>query len=243
MDDWVLSSVIKATATRYDAPVALRAQLRATLAAIPAARKPVLHKAPFALWTWLAGSNGVGAGASFAFGVVLAFGLVAALGVASGGGMGGLSLPGVQTAFSGAVRTDELVASHVRSLMATHLMDVISTDQHTVKPWFNGKVDFSPPVTDFAAQGYPLIGGRLDYLDGHPVAALVYRFRAHPINVFVWPENGRDERKIAASEQGYDVIQWRHDGMRFAAVSDINPDELRAFADILEQPPRAMMNP
>jgi anti-sigma factor RsiW len=71
----------------------------------------------------------------------------------------------------------------------------------------------------------------------------VYRFRAHPINVFVWPENGRDERKIAASEQGYDVIQWRHDGMRFAAVSDINPDELRAFADILEQPPRAMMNP
>jgi anti-sigma factor RsiW len=231
MDDWVLSSVIKATATRYDAPAALRARLLGALDAIPAAPKPARRKAPLALWNWLVGIGGVGVGASFAFGVVLAFGVVATLGVSSGNGMAGLSLPGIHSQIS--VRTDEIVSSHVRSLMATHLMDVISTDQHTVKPWFNGKVDFSPPVNDLAAKGYPLIGGRLDYLDGHPVAALVYQSHAHPINLFVWPENGGDEKKAATAEQGYRVIQWRHDDMRFAAVSDIGPAELRAFTDAL----------
>jgi anti-sigma factor RsiW len=113
----------------------------------------------------------------------------------------------------------EAVSGHIRSLMANHLTDVASTDQHTVKPWFSGRVDFSPPVTDFAAQEYPLIGGRLDYMQGHPVAALVYMHRKHIINVFVWPQNGAaDGIAPAVTQQGYHVIHATHGGMTFWVV-------------------------
>ena len=124
----------------------------------------------------------------------------------------------------------EVIDSHVRSLMAGHLTDVISTDQHTVKPWFAGKVDFSPPVRDFAAEGFPLVGGRIDYIDHHAAAAIVYRRDQHVINALVWPAHTPDQGFRNTSEQGYHVIQMVRDGMQFWIVSDLNSDELTQFA-------------
>jgi anti-sigma factor RsiW len=128
----------------------------------------------------------------------------------------------------------EVVSSHIRSLMASHLMDVASTDQHTVKPWFNGKLDFSPPVTDLSTAGYPLIGGRLDYLRGRAVAALVYQRRKHLINVFAWPDEGALDREAPPrTQQGYHVIHATHGGMAYWIVSDLNSEELSTFAQLL----------
>ena len=133
--------------------------------------------------------------------------------------------------------TREAVSGHIRSLMANHLTDVASTDQHTVKPWFAGKLDFSPPVTDFAGAGYPLVGGRLDYLQGHSVAALVYLHRKHVINVFVWPEASAHERLTPAmTQQGYHVIHGTHAGMAYWVVSDLNAEELASFARMVAAP-------
>jgi anti-sigma factor (TIGR02949 family) len=132
----------------------------------------------------------------------------------------------------------EVVSGHVRSLMASHLTDVASTDQHTVKPWFAGKLDFSPPVADFAAADYPLIGGRLDYLQGHPVAALVYMHRKHVINVFVWPMPGaREGIAPAMTQRGFHIIHGSQAGMACWMVSDLNAEELEGFARMLTAPP------
>ncbi len=130
----------------------------------------------------------------------------------------------------------ELVDAHVRSLQPGHLTDVLSTDQHTVKPWFDGKLDFVPPVSDFSGQGFPLVGGRLDIIDGHNVAALVYSRGKHLINVFVWPYTGKESSLVnSGSRQGYNWVQWQADEMEFCLVSDASPETLRELQKIIRQ--------
>jgi anti-sigma factor RsiW len=129
--------------------------------------------------------------------------------------------------------SEEVLASHVRSLMPGHLSDVVSTDQHTVKPWFNGKLDFSPPVYDFTGRGYPLLGGRLDYLGGRPVAALVYGRRKHLINVFLWPSTGPAGQGAPETRQGYHLLHWATPEYTYWVASDLGATELADFATLL----------
>ncbi len=130
---------------------------------------------------------------------------------------------------------DEAVSDHVRSLMVGHLNDVISSDRHTVKPWFSGKLDFSPPVYDFTAQGYPLVGGRLDYLQHQNVAAISYMHNKHVINVFIAPVASTDSVPKNSSERGYNVIYWQQNRMRYVVVSDLNTGDLRIFTELLQK--------
>lgn len=136
--------------------------------------------------------------------------------------------------------TQEIVSDHIRSLqMINHLTDVVSSDQHTLKPWFNGKLDFSPPVSDFAPEDFRLYGGRLDYLNNRIVATLVYQRRSHYINLYIWPTEDRETSAatptIATQRQGYNLIHWTRNGMNFWLVSDLNNAELHELASLLQQ--------
>jgi len=129
----------------------------------------------------------------------------------------------------------EIVSAHLRSLQAGHLTDVLSTDQHTVKPWFNGKLDVAPPVIDLTAQGFTLIGGRLDYVDARPIGAVVYKRRAHVINLFVAQTSNMEHRAPRTETfQGFNIRSWSERGLNFWAISDIGADELGEFSEKFE---------
>jgi anti-sigma factor RsiW len=119
-------------------------------------------------------------------------------------------------------------------LEANHLSDVTSSDQHTVKPWFSGKLDYAPVVKDLVSKGFPLAGGRLDYLDNRPVAALVYKRRQHTINLFLWPSPAQDSGLRTLTLRGYNVVQWTHSHMVYWAVSDVNAGDLDQFVRDLQ---------
>lgn len=204
-----LSALLKAKTRRYAAPSGLRQAIRAAVAESAA---PPRVAAGWRGMSWLK------LGAAFACGVVASV-LATQFYLVSG---------------AQARLGEEAVAAHVRSLQVAHLEDVASTDQHTVKPWFAGKLDFSPPVNDFSRQGFPLTGGRLDYIDRHFAAALVYRRHGHAINVFVWPARSADEATaFNGRQEGFNLIAWRDAGMQFCVVSDLNADELLQFSRLL----------
>lgn len=126
---------------------------------------------------------------------------------------------------------EQVIAGHARAIVTNHLMEVASSDQHTVKPWLSGKLDFSLPVPDLATAGFPLAGGRLDYLDNRAVAALVYRSRQHVIDLFVWPDSKPgDTPPHTLARQGYNVLWWKQDGMNYWAISDVNAADLKSFS-------------
>jgi anti-sigma factor RsiW len=131
----------------------------------------------------------------------------------------------------------EMVSNHVRSLqMESHRTDVISSDQHTVKPWFDGKLDFAPPVKDFSGQGFPLIGGRLEYLNNRAVAALIYQRQKHYINLYIWPaDQSNATSELATKRQGYNLLHWTNSGMTYWAISDLNGVELHEFARLVRE--------
>jgi anti-sigma factor (TIGR02949 family) len=193
------------------APATLRAQLEAKLEAPKPAPRVATMRAPS--WRWLA------VAAVLLIAAVLGWTVIPRLGGGSG-----------EDAFSSAI-----VDAHLRSLQPGHLEDVVSTDQHTVKPWFDGRLDFAPPVHDFANEGFPLQGGRLDVVRGRTVAVLVYGRRKHIVNVFVWPTTDRDSAPIFGTQLGYNWVEWRKSGMELCAVSDVSPSDLSELQRLLEQ--------
>jgi anti-sigma factor RsiW len=207
-----LSNLVAESALYHKAPVALHERVRANLRPMDAKQR----KSFAVRWQWLAYA------ASFAF--VFLLGWI----------MGRSQLSPSSDVFL----KQEIVSSHVRSLMPGHLTDVLSSDQHTVKPWFSGKLDFSPPVKDFAPQGFPLLGGRIDYVNHKTVAVLVYGHKKHIINLFLWssPDTANKEPG-SATLQGYNIIKWVDSEVVYHAVSDLNETELRDFVSLRHAKP------
>jgi anti-sigma factor RsiW len=132
-------------------------------------------------------------------------------------------------------QTTDVIDGHIRSMQAQHLTDVLTSDQHTVKPWLSARLDVSPPVRDLKDDGFPLEGGRLDYIDGHPAAAVVYRRGQHVINLFAWASQGANEPFRDQTRQGFNIVTWRQSGIRYYAVSDVEADQLAQFAKLVAQ--------
>jgi anti-sigma factor RsiW len=216
-----LQETARANLTRYPMPPELEARLRAVLRAgepaAPAASGRAAAPTPAArrlrrAWRWAVLAPAAAAAALLIVG------------------------PRFWPQPSEASVADAVVAAHVRSLLANHLTDVASSDQHTVKPWFQGKLDYSVSVTDWAAEGFLLVGGRLDYVENTPAASLVYRRAQHVVNLFVWPsKRGGDEPVQRISRRGYNAYCWAKDGMHYWAVSDLNEAELQKFVELVRR--------
>jgi mycothiol system anti-sigma-R factor len=204
-----LRSGLRDGGLRFTAPAGLRERVRASLGAAPRRRRYVIP--------WLS---------------------AAAL-LLSVAGLAGAAYLTLARPVEAPDLPRELASAHVRSLMEEHLYDVPSTDQHTVKPWFqdHGRLDYSLPVKNFKDQEYPLEGGRLDYVDERKVAALVYRRHKHVINLFVWPASGGDSPPQATTRRGYNLLHWTQDGLTFWAVSDLNVQELAEFGRLERETP------
>ena len=206
-----LRAAIRAQVPTFEAPATLRDRVRAAVGATGGVARAPRRFAVRGMWRSLALAASL---------VVVALGSWRlALQRAAGESLG-----------------DDVLTSHIRSLMPGHLTDVLSSDQHTVKPWFNGRLDYSPPVYDFSGRGYPLLGGRLDYVDGRSVAALVYGRRQHLINVFLWPVARRPAATPASrTHQGYHLLHWATADYTYWVVSDLGLPELGDFAGLLAQ--------
>jgi anti-sigma factor RsiW len=199
-----LQSALRGHATYHDAPTGLAQRIRARVT-------PAKERKPRFQWQqWLPMGAAVAATALLSW--------TAAIQYASVG--------------EDEATGERVIAGHARSVVTGHLADVASSDQHSVKPWLSSRLDYSPPVTDLTGAGFPLVGGRLDYLDQRPVAVLVYRHREHMINLFVWPlqEGTRAQSVHSLAKRGYNVLHWNEGGMAFWAVSDLNAAEMRDFA-------------
>lgn len=196
---------------RFSVPSGFYEQIRKSLEPSPSRKLRVWPVIP--AWAWK-----LGTGAATAAALALAIALGVVLHQQSNAGQ--------------VIVQNEVVDNHVRSMLLNHLADVDSTDQHTVKPWFNGKLSFSPKVTDFSDKGFPLVGGRLDTMEGETVAALVYKRRQHVINVFTCP-HAEVIAPVATEQRGYHIVHWADGGMEYWAISDVNAGELQQFADLL----------
>jgi anti-sigma factor RsiW len=204
-----LRAALASPSLYHAAPAALRAPLQSTV--VSPAREPRR--------SWLRPI-------AIAAGILLLIGTSATVGILLSRG---------RQAGEGRIE-DWVIASHVRSLQVDHLTDVVSTDRHTVKPWFHDKLDFSPQVPDLSASGFALSGGRLDYLADHTVAALVYKRGLHAINVFTWPAAESRERAVRdLDRQGFHVRTWQHSGMNYWAISDLNDQDLDQFVRLFQE--------
>jgi mycothiol system anti-sigma-R factor len=226
----VMAHAISQAAPYYKAPIKLRERIQRSLRettgaptnrsivgkdSLPVRRPEAARRGvPFEMpWNWLA----------LAAAIVLVALIASSL-------LPRLQRPGVDQFLA-----TQLIASHVRSLMADHLMDVASSDQHTVKPWLDAKLDFAPPVVDLASEGFPLIGGRLDYLDNRSVAALVYQRRKHFINLFIWPTtSGAAKAQKVVTREGYHLVHWTDADFNYWAVSDVSEGDLQTFKSLFE---------
>jgi anti-sigma factor RsiW len=203
-----LQSDIRKKITRHTAPAQLQRSIQAALRKAAATES----QPPRIRWNWMA--------------VAASFLLFASL---------ALNIASLRSRDSAARNTlaQEVLSSHLRSLMGTHLLDVPSSDQHTVKPWFNGKLSFSPDVRDFSSQGFRLVGGRVEYIGERSVAALVYQRRQHLVNLFIWPSPSASQSGYSELKRsGYNLVSWTKDGMTCWAVSDLQAGELEQFAEL-----------
>ena len=225
-DDRALGALVRSTATRHVPPAALRDRIAASIAAAGAEAAPraaanatptVPHERR-AWWRFDLRSAGV-ATAAFACGAIVMF----------------LATSMLATSTVEDRIENDVVSAHVRAVMMARATDVASSDQHTVKPWLSSRLDFSPAVTDLAMDGFPLVGGRLDYVGGRTVATLVYQRNKHWIDVFVWPAGKAGKVPPERSRNGLHMVVWEEAGLRYWAVSDVAPEELEAFAELLRK--------